>query len=251
MSRWITVTVAETRGSVPRGAGAFMRIWRDGQEGSIGGGALEWEATRIARDMLASGEDHARRTLPLGPAMGQCCGGTVVLDFDQGTQPATPRGRPLWLWGAGHVGRAIVATLGPLQAFEITWIDTAPDRFPDPLPNNAAPLVAADPARAMPRAPGEAAHLILTYSHDIDLKLCDAALRHGFGFCGLIGSATKWARFRSRLSALGHADAQIGRITCPIGDPSLGKHPQAIAVGVTAQLLRLPAPAEAARNGER
>jgi xanthine dehydrogenase accessory factor len=241
MSRWITVTVTETRGSVPREVGASMRIRTDGQEGTIGGGALEWEAARIARDMLATNKTNDRRTLPLGPAMGQCCGGTLVLDFAADTEPEAPLGRPLWLWGAGHVGRALVATLAPLPDFDISWIDTQPSRFPDPLPDAVAPLVAADPPRVMPRAPKDAAHLILTYSHDIDLKLCDAALHHGFAFCGLIGSATKWARFRSRLAALGHSDAQIARITCPIGDPVLGKHPQAIAVGVAAQLLSIQA----------
>ncbi len=149
----MTVTVAETRGSVPREAGASMRIWADGQDGTIGGGALEWEATRIAHNMLANGETHARRTLPLGPAMGQCCGGTVVLDFAEGTPVSTPPGQPLWIWGAGHVGRAIVATLAPLPDFDITWIDTAPDRFPHPMPEPVAPLVAADPPRVMPRSP--------------------------------------------------------------------------------------------------
>ena len=86
---------------------------------------------------------------------------------------------------------------------------------------------------------------MLTYSHEIDLNLCDRLLRRGFASLGLIGSATKWARFRNRLAAMGHADAEIARITCPIGDPSLGKHPQAIAVGVAARLLKDMAPAEA------
>ncbi|HEY0274759.1 MAG TPA: XdhC family protein, partial [Paenirhodobacter sp.] len=89
-----------------------------------------------------------------------------------------------------------------------------------------------------PLAPADARHLILTFSHALDLDLCHRLLRHGFSRCGLIGSASKWARFRSRLSALGHSDAQILRIACPIGDPTLGKHPQAIAVGVAAALLR-------------
>ncbi len=90
----------------------------------------------------------------------------------------------------------------------------------------------------MPHAPQAAQHLILTYSHEIDFELCHAALPHGFDFCGLIGSGTKWARFRRRLKDLGHTDAQIDRITSPIGAPDLGKHPQAIAIGVAAQLLR-------------
>ena len=78
---------------------------------------------------------------------------------------------------------------------------------------------------------------MLTFSHSLDLELCHRLLGHGFRTLGLIGSATKWARFRSRLAALGHAEARIARIRCPIGDPGLGKHPQAIAIGVAADLL--------------
>jgi len=136
------------------------------------------------------------------------------------------------------VGRALVHTLSPLPEVGLTWVDTAPGRFPDDMPDRVTRLVAADPPRLMPHAPTGAHHLILTYSHDIDLALCDAALRRGFASCGLIGSGTKWARFRSRLAGMGHGDAEISRIDCPIGDPSLGKHPQAIAVGVAARLLR-------------
>ena len=69
-------------------------------------------------------------------------------------------------------------------------------------------------------------------------EICHRLLTHGFGAAGLIGSETKRARFRSRLKALGHAGVQIDRIRCPIGDPGLGKHPQAIAVGVAAELLQ-------------
>ena len=97
-------------------------------------------------------------------------------------------------------------------------------------------LPVADPAEAVALAPLEAEHLVLTFSHALDLELCHRLLIHGFLRCGLIGSATKWARFRSRLAALGHAD--MARIDCPIGEPSLGKHPQAIAIGVVAAMLR-------------
>jgi len=145
---------------------------------------------------------------------------------------------PLWIWGAGHVGRALVAVLSPLPDFAITWVDTTPERFPDDIAENIVPVPAADPALLVTRAPVNAQHLVLTYSHALDLALCHNLLRHHFAFAGLIGSATKWARFRSRLAALGHSPEQISRITCPIGDPALGKHPQMIAVGVAAQLLR-------------
>ncbi len=90
----------------------------------------------------------------------------------------------------------------------------------------------------MSLAPSHAEHLILTYSHALDLELCHRILSRSFGALGLIGSATKRARVRNRLAALGHGPEQIERMQCPIGDPGLGKHPQAIALGVAAEFLK-------------
>ncbi|KMK66099.1 xanthine dehydrogenase accessory protein XdhC [Puniceibacterium sp. IMCC21224] len=273
------VVIAEVAGSSPREVGASLLVWRGGQSGTIGGGALEFAAA--ARALNVSGfSRHA-----LGPDLGQCCGGAVTLLTEQYTADTLPDGRGqtlvirgdgsmplavkrlidraraqgqrpapqrlqswmiepittpqthLWIWGAGHVGRAVVDVLHPLPVFALTWIDTAPDRFPAAPPPCVTCLPATDPVRAVSLAPKTAHHLILTYSHEIDLALCHALLSHGFGFAGLIGSDTKWARFRSRLRNLGHSDAEIFRICCPIGQKSLGKHPQAIAVGVAATLL--------------
>jgi len=248
----VRVVVADVRGSAPREAGAEMLVWADGFHGTIGGGALEWRALRIAREVLQTGATRVER-IPLGPGLGQCCGGAVTLVFERlDAVPPMPWRReiagfglleedgtgtsaPLWIWGAGHVGRALVATLAPLR--DIVWVDDAAARFPVTMPDEVERLVAADMPRAMVFAPGDVDHLILTYSHEIDLALCHEALNRGFRTCGLIGSATKWARFRSRLLALGHEKQAIDRITCPIGNPALGKHPQAIAVGVAAALL--------------
>lgn len=243
MTDTITVTVTETRGSAPREVGASMTIRADAQCGTIGGGALEWHATKTAREMLVTGRTNQQETLPLGPNLGQCCGGSVTLDYSTETN-VTKKGYPLWIWGAGHVGRAVVTATAPLPAFAITWADTAEHRFPSQIPETVSPLIANNLSRAIKHVPQDAHHLILTYSHNIDLALCDALLRHGFTFAGLIGSNTKWARFRKRLADMGHADAQIARITCPIGDPKLGKHPAAIALGVASQLLTLPGSGE-------
>lgn len=280
------VVVAGIAGSVPRETGTSMLIWAEGQSGTIGGGALEWEALARARAVLAEGGVAVDR-LPLGPALGQCCGGAVTLVtevFDalslpvpeagvvaravqgrdtplavkrmldrargQGVRPATmlvqgwliepvaQARRALWIWGAGHVGRALVAVMAPLPQVAITWADVAAGRFPDVVPPDVTMLADADLPERVSDAPRDAEHLVLTYSHALDLELCHRLLQHGFADAGLIGSATKWARFRSRLAALGHAPAQIARIRCPIGDPALGKHPQAIAVGVAAAFLR-------------
>lgn len=153
-------------------------------------------------------------------------------------EPVHQPSRNLWIWGAGHVGRALVDVLSPMPDLAITWVDTGPERFPETVPHGVTVVPAAKPAELVRHTPRDAEHLVLTYSHTLDLELCNRLLSHDFRFAGLIGSATKWARFRSRLAALGHSPERISRITCPIGDPGLGKHPQMIAVGVAAQLLR-------------
>lgn len=284
------VVIAAIKGSSPREVGAAMMVWPDGQSGTIGGGTLEFQAANAARVALSlQGQSRRLTHHPLGPALGQCCGGAVTLlaevydanaladlkdpaTITRPTSKATdmplpvqrllrqarstgtpvesqllqgwmvePIHRPtrqLWIWGAGHVGRAMAATFAPLPEFEITWVDTSVDRFPKQVPPGVTVLPAANPAQLADHTPAGAEHLILTYSHALDLELCHRLLSRDFAFTGLIGSKTKWARFRSRLAALGHTPQQIERITCPIGQPELGKHPQVIAIGCAAELLQ-------------
>ena len=130
----------------------------------------------------------------------------------------------------------------------MTWVDTSEDRFPNDIPDGVTKLVAASPSQVVRFAPSHGEHLILTYSHEMDLEICHALLGHGFEFAGLIGSKTKWARFRKRLIALGHSEHQVDRILCPIGERALGKHPQAIAIGVAGALLRLSAEERAEKD---
>jgi xanthine dehydrogenase accessory factor len=234
MSNAIRITVTKTAGSAPRDAGTQMLVWADKIEGTIGGGALEWDAIAQARQMLAEGQVKLTRRIPLGPGLGQCCGGAVTLLWEDADAVIDTPKRPLWIYGAGHVGRAIVNVMAPLPDFDITWVDTSADRFPN---TKVTTLVAKDPAAVVNHAPANAEHLILTYSHEIDLQLCHAILSQPFKSAGLIGSATKWARFKTRLAALGHNPAHISRIACPIGDPSLGKHPAALALGVATAMI--------------
>ncbi|WP_298837772.1 xanthine dehydrogenase accessory protein XdhC [uncultured Roseobacter sp.] len=192
-----------------------------------GPGEPPMAVTRIMRDMRSSGTRPSPRLIG-----------------DWMVEPVTRTTRDIWIWGAGHVGRAMVDVLHPLPGFALTWIDTSADRFPAGVSDSIRMLTAENPAALAPYAPSQAEHLILTYSHALDLELCHQLLIRGFGFAGLIGSATKWARFRKRLTALGHTAGRISQITCPIGDPALGKHPYAIATGTAAELLRRRAVAD-------
>ena len=156
--------------------------------------------------------------------------------------PVEAPGRPLYLFGAGHVGRAIVRTLEGLP-FAVTWIDTDEARFPAGLPAglpaDVRRLVSDDPAAVAAAAPDGAFHLVLTYSHALDFDICRALLAgNRFGFAGLIGSETKRARFFKRFRDAGIGEAALARLTCPIGVPGIaGKEPATIAVTAVAQLL--------------
>ena len=161
------------------------------------------------------------------------------------------RSRPVWLFGAGHVGRALAKVLAELP-FEVTWLDSRFDGFPAEIPEGVRHEVAPRLAEAVENAPVGTLFLVLTHSHQLDLDLCDRVLRRGdFAFLGLIGSATKKARFLSALKGRGHAPAVLERLVCPIGLAQIpGKQPMAIAVATAAQLLALPAAAESGLEHE-
>lgn len=247
----VLVEVAQAQGSVPRGPGTRMLVARDEVAGTVGGGHLELQAIAHARRMLEAG-GPAPGTLhyPLGPALGQCCGGAVTLSFrplDADELAAWPSAHPwfhLQLYGAGHVGRAIVQALAPLPV-RIDWIDEREDEFArhvGPQPGEAdLRLLCVDAVEAEVRqAPPGAAYLVLTHEHDLDLRITEAVLRRGdFAYLGLIGSRTKRARFEHRFAQRGVPAEAIARMTCPIGVPGItGKAPAVIAVAVVAQLLQ-------------
>jgi xanthine dehydrogenase accessory factor len=254
--RAVLVTVGATRGSVPRETGAWMAVFADvtgGVIGTIGGGHLEWDAMRRAREALASPAAATaawEQSVTLGPSLGQCCGGALVLRFEpvDASHLTVLRERlktghtPLALFGGGHVGRAIVQAMAPLP-FDVTWIDSRDEVFPRDVPEHVR-TEHSDPVQAAVRdvAP-RACVLIMSFSHAEDLDIVAACLQRqrelgDLGFIGLIGSATKWATFRSRLRQRGFSDAELARITCPIGLPGIhGKQPAVIAASVVAQLL--------------
>ncbi|MDP1647248.1 MAG: xanthine dehydrogenase accessory protein XdhC [Rubrivivax sp.] len=256
----VVVEVQGTRGSVPREAGTRMLVAADEVLGSIGGGHLEWQAIADARVLLARGSGAIERHIALGPTLGQCCGGVVDLRYTllADSDPASwlvPAPRfTLQLYGAGHVGRAIVRLLAGIDC-RVQWIDERESEFPaGPLPPHIERVCVEPVAPDVALAPPGAYYAVLTHSHDLDLAITQAILQRGdFGWFGLIGSKTKRARFERRLRERGFADSLIERIVCPIGLPGIvGKEPEVIAVAVVAQMLQLgpgagipPSPAQA------
>ena len=291
------VTVAEAKGSSPREAGARMVVAPDGSfTGTVGGGALEWSALAEAQSLLArrAGPRIARLDKALGPDLGQCCGGRVLLTIERFgaadraavaalaqaeregglTTVATadrdgrltravarpdearssgaaydvqPDGRvverfgdeatPFYLFGAGHVGRALSLALAPLP-FAVTWIDARPGAFVN-VPDNVTCIGDGDPVEMLARAPDGAFIAVMTHSHALDLDLVIAALKaNRFPYVGLIGSATKRARFTAAMRKIGMEQAVVESLVCPIGLTAIAdKAPAAIAASVVAQVL--------------
>ena len=277
--RGVLVTVQATRGSVPREAGSWMAVFAHTLLGSIGGGRLERDATLQAHQLLALAA-RAAPTAPtaptapgaaaalagqvqqqryrLGPSLGQCCGGEVQLQYEvlqvlDVLGPADVQAlrqrlvsahTPLALFGGGHVGRALVQVFANLP-WNLAWIDSRDEIFPGSVPSNVR-CEHSDPVQAaVPTLVPGSQVLIMSFSHAEDLDIVAACLNRqreqaDLPFIGLIGSKTKWASFRSRLRERGFTDAELNRVTCPIGIPGLrDKRPEAIAISVAAQLLLL------------
>jgi len=249
----VVIEVTDAKGSAPRGAGTRMLVSATQAVGTIGGGHLELKAIDHAREMLRTRELVPQsRHYPLGPALGQCCGGAVTLGYavlDDAALARWPAPAPLFhlqLYGAGHVGRAIATLLATLDV-TVDWIDEREEEFADLTtlgtlwpPHIRRVCVDAVEGEVRAAPPG-AFYLVLTHSHDLDLRITEAILRRGdFGFLGLIGSKTKRQRFIHRFEQRGIAPEAIGRMTCPIGVEGItAKQPEMIAVAVVAQLLQV------------
>lgn len=319
----VLVTVIEAKGSTPREAGTKMVVGRGAPVGTIGGGHLEYRALEIARANLddADAPVAAVHEFPLGPSLGQCCGGHATLLFERITtktrawldtvaartddKPAVVTrledgaklivtgaetdgtlgdarldekaaalirstagdgsrlesvaagdGDPaidlfldlpptaateIALFGAGHVGKAIVGVLGALPGIHITWIDDRAHEFPADVPANVDLHLTEAPDDAVEDLSAGIYALVMTHNHALDFKVVEKLLKRGdFRFCGLIGSQTKRARFVGRFAHRGVPPETIQRLTCPIGiDGVTGKHPAEIAVAAVAEILQI------------
>jgi len=287
----VLVTIAQVRGSAPREAGVRMLVTADDLTGTIGGGHLEWRGMDIARAMLRDGETRRVDRIPLGPALGQCCGGVVHLAFESlgesdlgwleaveaafGAHRALQRTVPVnglvrtassvastagvalhadgsWtdtlvpdamhvvLFGAGHVGAALVRVLATLPC-SVRWVDERDTLFPSDLPANVTAEATDTPEAEVDAAPPGSYFLVMTHSHALDQTLCEQILRRtDFSYFGLIGSKTKRARFEHRMAAHGIDPARFPEMICPMGVEGItDKAPAMIAVAIVAQLLQV------------
>ena len=248
----VLVRVERTQGSAPREAGTWMAVWAEGLTATIGGGQLEYQATDEARSWLTGGAAiEGVRRYPLGPSLGQCCGGVVFLSYQRITAADAKALQaellahlePVALFGGGHVGAALARLLSTLP-FKVRWIDSRDGVFPEALPAQIE-TEHSDPVQdAVAQLEPGSRVLIMSFSHAEDLDIVIACLkrlreRDDLPYIGLIGSKTKWATFRHRLEARGFTADELARITCPIGVPGItGKEPEVIAVAVAAQLLQ-------------
>ncbi|MFN0006194.1 MAG: xanthine dehydrogenase accessory protein XdhC [Burkholderiaceae bacterium] len=249
----VLVTVTQAQGSVPRDEGAWMAVLPSQLINTLGGGQLEFQAIQEARSLLDSSEALAEpmiKRYPLGPSLGQCCGGVVHLAFERvdvsnlsslskRLQTLEPS---LALFGAGHVGQAIVALMEK-QSWQVTWIDSREAIFPTVAGVNIQ-IEHSEPVQMAVQDIKANSHvLIMSFSHAEDLDVLQQCLirqraHRDLKSIGLIGSQTKWATFKSRLSQKGFEEADFLGVQCPIGIAGLrAKEPEIIAVSVVAQLL--------------
>lgn len=242
----ILVTVTRAVGSTPREAGASMLVTAAATSGTIGGGRLEFDAVERARAMLASGGACDEMDVSLGPRIGQCCGGRVLLSLQRVDGPlldamrvkarTAQAERPrVLIFGAGHTGRALAVALAPLP-LNVTLIDSRPDTLTD-LPEAIETVAAALPEAEVERAPAGAAYLVMTHDHALDFLVASAALaRRDAGYVGMIGSSTKRRRFGRYLQEAG-LEGELPKLVLPIGGTHLrDKRPEVIAALTVAEL---------------
>lgn len=232
----VLVTLVGTEGSSPRETGAKMLVTADSASGTLGGGTVELIAQErchaiLAEGMLATTEE----AFTLNDELDQACGGRMRLLFE----PFLPPTLSIAIFGAGHVGRALVDVLQQVPC-RIHWVDSRAEQFRDALPAQVRRHVPDDPATVVSTLPPGTLLVAMTHSHDTDLAIIDAALRRDdLPFVGTIGSSTKRGRFMHRLRDAGLRQQAENRLICPVGLPDIGgKAPGHIAISLAAQLLQ-------------
>jgi xanthine dehydrogenase accessory factor len=245
----ILIDITATQGSTPRETGTFMLVAGDAIWGTIGGGQFEFIAIHNARKLLDGSGGADNMDIPLGPEIGQCCGGRTQLRFRTVTgeifaelernRTGEVEHRPeVYLFGAGHVGRALAAALAPLP-LAVTVIETRSEELAN-LPEETSTRLVPMPEALVRDMPEGGAIVILTHDHALDFLIAREALaRTDLAYTGMIGSATKRATFASWLVREGNGEkAWTERLTLPIGGTAVrDKRPEVIAAMTAAEIL--------------
>ncbi len=248
----VLAEVTAVRGSAPREAGAFMLISKDSRVGTIGGGALEHLCIDRARQVIREGLAGSSLDIPLGPEIGQCCGGRVDIalsrvdarraaELVEAAELETAFRPHVYLFGAGHVGQALARALA-LLPLHVHVVDTRPDELVG-LPENVEALAVPMPEAIVRAAPIGSAYVILTHDHALDFLIAHEALaRFDSPYVGMVGSKSKRAKFRSWYLGEGGDPAASERLVLPIGGKAypegLGdKRPEVIAALAAAEIM--------------
>ncbi len=254
-NRSVLVDVIEAKGSTPREAGTYMLVGDEAIWGTIGGGQFEYMAIDNARAILKGGGEKDM-DIPLGPEIGQCCGGRTKLRFTRVTSQIAEMlqdrlvrerdDRPaVFLFGSGHVGLALARALVPLP-FAVTVVETRKEALQNLPAGVTSRLTSMPEASVADIAPGGAA-VILTHDHALDFLIAERALkRSDLAYVGMIGSATKRATFSHWLDRQEGENVtkrenavMMSRLILPIGGSAVrDKRPEVIAALVAAELLQ-------------
>lgn len=244
----IVCALTSVRGSSPREQGTFMLVGRKALFGTIGGGALEYMVIEHARRLIANGQAEEAMDVPLGPEIGQCCGGRVgvslahadgakrkeLAELVAAEEAALPH---VFVFGAGHVGRALAQILALLPV-QLEVIDTRREEL-DLLPASIKSRAVAMPEAVVRSAPQGSSYVILTHDHALDFLIAQEALARGDSpYVGMVGSQTKRAKFSSWFRGEGGDAGALERLILPIGQMGLGdKRPAVIAALAAAEIM--------------
>ena len=245
----IKAKLISTEGSVPRDSGTFMLITSKYLFGSIGGGQLEYSIIQKAKKFLNEKKiiNNEIINIPLGPSIGQCCGGYVqvmISKYDNGLQSIKNEKfiinklDNLYIFGAGHVGRELSSKSVDLD-FKVHLIDSRNEYLNIQNEKEIIPIFTKFPWMLVKNLPKKSYYIVLTHSHDYDFKIINEILNlNTFQFVGLIGSITKRKRFNNRFVKLGYNQYLLNKIECPIGLKNItSKKPGEIAISIIARLL--------------
>ncbi|MEC4725231.1 xanthine dehydrogenase accessory protein XdhC [Shewanella sp. D64] len=236
---YVLVTLVGVSGSTPRNSGTKMVISQDEIFDTIGGGHLEHKATKYARSMLVKGKnDQQLEHFQLASNLGQCCGGNASVLFEC----FAAVGVNIMLFGAGHVGKALIPILAGLPC-HVTWVDSREEQFPTNIEmyQNVTKVVSEEPEFEVASMPANSYFVVMTHNHQMDFEITQAVLKRGnFSYLGLIASDTKRRRFLQRYKHREVDPVQVARMSCPIGLEQVGgKLPMEVAISVAGEIVNL------------